>query len=200
MRHIVFSGQLGAGKDEIANITASILGKPWTRSAFADPVKDIYCRTFSVDRDFIEKHKRSDVPPEGFSQTVRKSLQFIGDGFRQIKPSIWIDLALNRTEPTIFSDGRYTNEAKAIGLNNGFSVLVWRPGFENNDSNSSESQIVPIITWCVSTGQNGLIKKDMIPKSMPEIGYYHYFFRNNTRIEDLSSKIKNELMPSITFE
>jgi len=202
MKHIVFSGQLANGKDVLADMTHEILngmnGPVWKRSAFAGAVKDIYCHAFDVDRDFVEKWKRDPSPPPGFLQTVRKSLQFIGDGFRTIQAEVWINLAL-RGEYLILSDGRYINEARAAKKLGGVNILVWRPGFENNDPNLSEAQILPIVQWAVATEQNGPIdhsRKNPLTGTIPEgVENYDYFFRNDVPLEALEAKVKRELIP-----
>lgn len=202
MNHIVFSGQLANGKDQCADIVANILnsteGQPtWRRSAFAGAVKDIYAHAFGVDRDFIEKHKRESEPPPGYLQTVRKALQFIGDGFRQIRADVWIELALRDSSPVIISDGRYFNEARAAKKRGGINVIVWRPGFENDDPNRSESEILIAVKWCLATGQNGLIKY-VAETDCPEVireGTYDYFFRNDVSLDELPGKVNRELIP-----
>jgi hypothetical protein len=198
MKHIVFSGQLANGKDVLADITKDILngmgGPLWKRSAFAGAVKDIYCHAFDVDRDFIEKWKRNPEPPPGFLMNVRKSLQFIGDGFRAMQSEVWINLAL-RDEYLILSDGRYINEARAAKKLGGANILVWRPGFENNDPNMSEAQILPIVRWCLATNQNGPIKENLDVEPVEGIENYDYFFRNDLPIDALETKARRELIP-----
>lgn len=201
MNHIVFSGQLANGKDQCADIVAAALnateGQPtWRRSAFAGAVKDIYAHAFGVDRDFIEKHKRLTDPPPGFIQTVRKALQFIGDGFRQIRADVWIELALRDPSPVIISDGRYINEARAAKKRGGTNVVVWRPGFENDDPNRSESEILVIVKWCLETNQNGpiVVRGENVPDAIRE-GVYDYFFRNDVALDELPGKVNRELIP-----
>ena len=203
MKHIVFSGQLANGKDVIADMVWEILngmnGPVWKRTAFAGAVKDILCHAFDVDRAFVEKWKRDPSPPPGFLQTVRKSLQFIGDGFRTIQGEVWINLAL-RADNLIISDGRYINEARATKKLGGANILVWRPGFENNDPNLSEAQILPIIRWCLATSQNGPITQPgMIDSFNVEpvegVENYDYFFRNDVPLEALRAKVERELIP-----
>ena len=205
MKHIVFSGQLANGKDVLADMVAEAFNRDlpvddsvyWHRTAFAGAVKDIYCNAFGVDRDFIEKWKRHPEPPPGFLQTVRKSLQFIGDGFRQIQGDVWINIALRGPRNVVISDGRYINEARAAHKLGGVNVLVWRPGFENNDPNLSEAQILPIIRWCLDTNQNGPIvhSGDFDVEPVEGTENYDYFFRNDVEMEQLRDKVKTELIP-----
>jgi hypothetical protein len=136
-------------------------------------------------------------PPPGYLQTVRKALQFIGDGFRNIRADVWIELALRDPSPVIISDGRYINEARAAKKRGGVNVVVWRPGFENDDPNRSESEILVIVNWCLKTNQNGPIRyvEDTdAPEAIKE-GVYDYFFRNDVSLEELPDKVNNELIP-----
>ncbi len=183
---IGFGGQLGTGKDTAADYLCKILNDEiladaaktknapnlrwkreafppfervpltWQRTAFANAVKQVYMDVFNVDRDFIEKWKREDDPPPGFLKSVRKSLQFIGDGFRSIQGDVWLESVFrDEYSMKIISDLRYINEALKIHEYGGMCVLVWRPGFENDDSNLSEAEIKPLIDWCLNTNQNG---------------------------------------------
>ena len=97
--------QLANGKDTLCDYLADALPKEktWERGAFANAVKDTYCNAFGVSREFIENWKRNPEPPPGMLMNVRKGLQFIGDGFRQIVPSIWIDIALRSKDNLIIS-------------------------------------------------------------------------------------------------
>lgn len=205
MRHIVFSGQLGNGKDEVADITRDIVnaipGKSWPawdRDAFAGAVKDIYCHAFGVNREFIEQYKRSPLPPPGHIQTVRKALQFIGDGFRSIQPNVWINIALrDPVRHVIISDGRYVNEARAAHDQGGVNVVVWRPEFENDDINPSESEILKIVKWCIDTEQNGPISHRRVGRLEKPQGaeVYDFFFRNNVALPELKDKVLKTLIP-----
>jgi hypothetical protein len=199
MKAIGIAGQLGNGKDVLADYLVSQLNNiegdvRWERSAFANAVKDVYCDTFARDRDFIEAWKRNPEPPPGFTKNVRQSLQFIGDGFRQIKDGIWIEIALrDETLQLVFSDSRYINEAKAIKAKNGLMIVLYRPGFLNDDPNPSESQIKPIIEWCANNLKEGPILKD---EDTPEmLNPYDYFFVNEGTIEDMYKKVDTQLIP-----
>src|SRR5262252_270201 len=114
VRTIGIAGQLGNGKDVLADYLVKRLNERrqhaynteaggevlvpncelWHRTAFANAVKQVFEDSFGVDRAFVEKWKRIPEPPPGLKMNVRKGLQFIGDGFRQIKENIWIEIAL----------------------------------------------------------------------------------------------------------
>ena len=98
---IAAHGQAGMGKDTLCDYIAKKLNKgkkkEWIRTAFANAVKDVFCQSFGYTRDFVEEWKRKDEVPEGLKVTVRQALQKVGDGFREINPEIWIDLALRNS-------------------------------------------------------------------------------------------------------
>lgn len=164
----------------------------WSRSAFANAVKDVYCDTFAVNRDFIEAWKRNPTPPPGFDKNVRQSLQFIGDGFRSIKDGIWIEIALrDESKKLVISDSRYINEAKAVKAKGGLMVVLYRPGYLNDDPNPSEAQIKPVVEWCVANMTEGPLPADRPPEMEP----FDFFIRNEGSQEDLYRKVDDLLLP-----
>jgi hypothetical protein len=200
------AAQLNSGKDVLCDYLVKKLNKnssfSWKRAAFANAVKNVYERSFNVDRDFIEVWKRDPNPPPGMLMNVRKGLQFIGDGFRQIKSDIWIDLVFrdNQNENIIISDCRYINEAKAIKERNGITVLMHRTGFLNDDPNPSESQIKPIVQFCLSSLKDGPIPNlgTLAGLNPPDgIEFYDFFLNNDGTLEDLYGKIDSLLVPFI---
>lgn len=193
---LCFSGQLQNGKDECADYVAFKIG--WKRMAFANTVKKVFCDSFGVSIEFVEKWKRIAEPPPGMKKNVRQSLQFIGDGFREIQGDIWIQIALREKGDLIVSDGRYFNEAKAVQEKGGLNVLVYRPGFLNQDPNLSEAQIRPLIEWCTKTQVDGKIKKGI--EGEPEvINFYDYFIINDGSLSDLYSKLDKFLLTNPYF-
>lgn len=199
MKVIGIAGQLGNGKDVVADYLAARLNydcetDAWQRSAFANAVKETFESTFAVKRDFIEEWKRNPEPPPGFTKTVRQSLQFIGDGFRQIRPNIWIEIALrDEHRRLIISDSRYINEARAVKAKGGLMIVLYRPGFLNDDPNPSEAQIRPVVEWFANN-----LKEGPVPKCMDEpewLQLYDYFLVNNGTLEQLYHKIDTQLLP-----
>lgn len=206
MKIVAFFSQFGMGKDVASDYLADVLNQrnktgTWTRKAFADAVKKIYQETFGVDRDFIEKWKRNPDPPTYMGMNVRKSLQFIGDGFRKIKSDVWVDIALrDKTKQLIISDGRYvTNEAKAVDYEGGINVVLYRPGFLNNDENESESQIRPILDWCCANmKKSGPIVFDVNSNDLPRgLEFFDYFILNDQDKQHLYNQIDNLLVPFV---
>lgn len=205
MKLIAIAGQLAFGKDMLADhlkYRLNLSGQNWTRSAFANAVKQVFELGFGVSREFIEQWKRNPEPPEGFNKNIRQSLQFIGDGFRQIKDNIWIEIAL-RNDDLILSDSRYINEAKAVCERDGLCIVMCRPGYENDDPNPSEAQIKPIVQFCKNYLQEGPIPDfeelkeeygDLCPDDMK---YYHFYISNNGTLEELYAKTDEILIPYI---
>jgi hypothetical protein len=158
MKIIGIAGQAQNGKDSISDRLALKLNssqKNWQRMAFASAVKKVFCETFNVDLEFIEKWKTIAENPPGFDCTVRQSLQFIGDGFRKIKSSVWLDLAFrDKQVSTIVSDVRYINEFSRIKNEGGLNILVVRPNKINYDSNDSEAQIRSYSNYLLSRFRN----------------------------------------------
>ncbi len=145
------AGQAQFGKDTLADrlhLKLNERGGIWKRSAFATAVKEVFCDTFNVDMQFIEKWKVIPEPPPGFDMPVRQALQFIGDGFRRIRSDIWLEIAFRNNEnPLIISDVRYINEFTRIKQKGGLNIIVARPDKINNDPNESEAQIRPYVDW-----------------------------------------------------
>ena len=194
MNVVGFASQKRHGKDEAANYLAKKLnelgGKKWDRVSLATPVKQIYCESFNVDNDFIEKWKVvNDIPPN-LLKSVRDGLIFIGDGFRSIYPNIWIDKlfnSLNKDNGSIISDCRYFNELRAVRNAGGYNVLIARKEMLNTDDNKSESEIRPLLEYVL-----GLSKER--PKEMDLIDYV---IMNNGTLEELQKQVEVDLMPAV---
>jgi hypothetical protein len=201
MKVIGVGGQLGSGKDTLADYLAERLEAKtpdlWKRTGFAHAVKKVYMETFDKTWSFVEEWKRKDEIPPGMDLNVRKSLQFIGDGFRQIKNDIWIDTAFREDVPKIISDVRYINEARHIRDHGGLNILCWRPGWENNDPNASEAQIRPVVDWFRDMGIEGFCSGTP-PRSAAEgVGYFDIFIRNNGSLQELYQKVDQYVVPII---
>lgn len=189
MKKIIgLAGQLRQGKDVSADYLAEKLNLK--RMAFALNVKRIFCEIFGVDMEFVEKWKTVQTPPPNFSMTVRQALQFIGDGFRKIKNDVWIDLIFRHNPDNIsISDVRYINELKEIKKNDGINILIYRPGFLNDDPNDSEAQIRPFVIHFLEKGIEGKVSDDN-----ENFGLIDYFIINDGTLEDLYNKIDNYII------
>lgn len=210
-RIICFSGQRFNGKDESSDYLADQLNGlavgdgdgcgensnakcqyKFRRIAFGDAVKLTYINAFDVDIEFVEKWKPIDDPPHGFNRNIREALMFIGDGFRQIKPTVWVDylFKLLDKDDAIISDGRYYSEIHSVTERGGFNIAIWRPGFENNINHPSESQLKPEIDKLIKEmGSTGKVQID---------SPFDYFLVNQGNVEDLRETIDDELIPFLS--
>lgn len=201
MNIIAAYGQCANGKDTMCDDLLPLLNEqttcPWERGAFANAVKDTFSKSFNVDRDFIEKWKRIDQPPPGFLLPIRKGLQNIGDGFRQIVPDIWIQIALRQEKNLIISDGRYINESKAVKEKNGINILVYRDGFLNNDPNPSEAQLRPLLDYAKDYISDGPININNCKNFPDGLSYFDVFIRNDADKNMFLKKSRSILIPYI---
>jgi hypothetical protein len=201
---IGIGGQLMAGKDETANYLATRLNElctePWKRNAFANKVKETFEQAFGKDREFVEKWKRVEVAPPEFKKNIRQCLIGIGDGFRQMKPNIWIERAFeNQNAHQIISDARYNNECNTIREKGGLTILLWRDGYMNNLDNPSEQEFMPHIMKCLNS-QSWTAGKTHWTPFEGEVGPgmeipFDIFLRNEGSIDDLKTKVDNIVIP-----
>jgi len=211
MKIIGISGQMAYGKDELADCLAAHYKKEknmeWIKRGMAVPVKETFCKMFDVDIDFIEKWKRNPEPPPGFKKNVRDSLQFIGDGARSIDPYVWIkkmvEFAEDNSEKNIIvPDCRYFNEAELIKNKKGFTILVYRPGYLNDNENESESQIRKVLDWIIQNDfKEGKIDLQRMSKyaSYPqEILFYDYYILNDGSLENFKTKVYRDIFPLVS--
>lgn len=200
--YIGIAGQKQNGKDTLADYIFDQLRTDdefkcdFERAAFAKNVKRVFAETFNVSYEFIEEWKTNPEPPPGFDMTVREALQFIGDGFRKIKSSIWIDLMFRNNENKIISDVRYINEASRIVDEGGFNILIAHPDRVNDDSNGSEAQIRPYAVWCIrNMPMSGKIRSN--EESPKYMNLFSYFLRNDKEMNDLYQIADKEVIPFI---
>jgi hypothetical protein len=205
MQIIGVAGQIANGKDALANHLVGKLnansGQSWGRRAFADGLKSIFYDTFEVTQEFTELWKRQNVAPEGFDMTVRQALQFIGDGFRKIKPSVWVDWTFKRApQQVILSDVRYVSELKSIKGRGGINILIYRSGHMNEINHPSEAQIRPLVDFFDRMGMEGDVREIVI-KQGPYIptgaDYIDLYVRNNGTIEDFYDKAEKIVIPYV---
>lgn len=190
------AGQMRAGKNEAGEHLCSRLG--FRGASFATPVKDIFCRAFGTDMDFVEAWKVRKEPPPGFKKTVRQSLQFIGDGFRSINPNVWVEYAFdNSPKGSCFTDGRYVNELAEVRANGGLNLLIWRPGHENDDLNESEAQIRRVVDWFVSARIPEGRVVHMYENAPDGCRLVDFFLVNDGTVEELRAKLDRLVIPEI---
>ncbi len=205
MRIIGVAGQMQAGKDSISDrlkisLEDTTVDK-WDRFSFATPLKKIYCDSFNVDPQFIEQWKTKDEYPPEMEKTVRQGLQFIGDGFREIMPRIWINKAFKQIENSenqnfIISDVRYLNEARKIKEVGGLVILIWRKDRENQNPNRSEQEVKPTVDWCRDLNREGWIK-DFGEGGPEESNLFDLFIRNEGTLDELYEKVDSWLTEKV---
>lgn len=126
------TGLARAGKDSLARILVERHG--YKRVAFADALKEAVAAI--AGEPVILFH--SDVSKEEFSTTLgttrRKALQVVGAAVRDnLDEMVWVRRAVMKWNlagcpPTVISDVRYENEAKAILELGGCIIKLNRPG------------------------------------------------------------------------
>lgn len=188
-------GQARSGKDTLGSYLIQRLSGigelgRWERHGFAEPVKHIFMDVFDVDTDFVENWKTLAQPPPGFQLPVRSCLTLIGDGFRQMKPTVWIDkLFRDVRSHLVITDVRYLNEVESIRRRAGVVILLYRPGFANDIPSPSEQELMPLIRRLLNLGIEGPIRKSDIPCD--------YFLVNGGSIEDLRRKAEEHILPDL---
>jgi len=193
-RFIGLGSQMRMGKDTAADHLlkrlneTKILG-PWFRGSFAKEVKKLFCETFNVSPEFIEEWKvKTEIPP-GFAMPIRDGLTIIGNGFRDIQRDVWIKkLFENNSANLVISDTRYINEANQIQNRGGITILLYRPGFENNKPSASEQELMPFVR-ALKDKPSGFIENEDIP--------FDLWLVNDGTLENLHNRIDEVVMPYI---
>ena len=125
-------GPSGSGKDEVARI----LDKNWgyTRVAIADPIKEATAVIFGLNHDQLWGDERNTLVPR-IGLTPREAFQRVGDGVREVNPSLWLTLfaerileAQLRGRRVVCPDVRTNEELTMIGSLSGQCWRVIRPG------------------------------------------------------------------------
>ena len=200
------AAQAQMGKDTLADHLRDCLlekDQHWSRDAFASNVKKVFSETFDKDREFIEEWKVKPEPPPGFDMPVRQSLQFIGDGFRQIMPTIWLDLTFKDNTPKIISDVRYPNEFRRVHAEGGLNILIGRPSRLSDDPNGSEALIKPYVEWALNnfeqkfTNVSEALSENSSMDWPEDFDMFDVFIRNDGTIEELHEVIKKQLVPFV---
>ncbi len=108
-----------SGKDEFGRV---LVGKGFTRVAFADSLKQEISRHLGVTVETLEEEKA----------IWRPLLVEWGRGRRRLDPDCWIKRASENLPAgdIVVTDVRYPNEAKWIWSLGGYLVRIIRPGVE----------------------------------------------------------------------
>jgi hypothetical protein len=143
MTNIALMGKARSGKDSVAGRLCEAHG--YARVAFADPLKahalSVNPIVGSVDTWTGEAFRLSDAISEyGWERAkdeypeVRRILQHIGQGVRELDPDFWISVALRSIgkhldagTPVVVSDVRYPNEVDTLRAAGFRIVRIVRP-------------------------------------------------------------------------
>jgi hypothetical protein len=188
-------GQYRSGKDTITAYLIKRLNEYgelglWKHGSFGLAVKKIFSDNFGVTLEFIEewKTKINETPP-GFDRPIRDGLTMIGNEWRAQRKTIWIDkLLTDNKDNLVISDQRYINEAETIRSRGGITILVWRPGHENNKQSASEQELMPFVRKLKETPSGAL--------SVPDIPF-DFWIKNDGGKEDLYCCVEAKILPNI---
>lgn len=138
MRLIGITGPARAGKDTLASYLLDNLSDDWSRSSFADPLKEML-RAIGVDCSDDAKA----VVRDDYGVTPRHMMQTLGTewGRHMIDGDIWVKAfaRLNAGKCVIVPDVRFENEAELVREHGVLIHLVGRGGIEG--SHVSENAI-----------------------------------------------------------
>lgn len=198
------SGQKRSGKDTVYEIIKdtldSELNTSFKRIGFADNVKKVLClfhyqdesgESCPVTPKFIEEQKiNSHYIPDGWEMDVRSALINIGDRFRDICPTVWMDMVLKQQTDKIVPDVRYPNEAQNIYKDSkGLVIRIIRPDMYKTKTDAADIALCSIDQDIGALLFEGEINQPSIP--------YHYILQNNGTLEDLKLKIRCKVIPFI---
>lgn len=142
MRLIGIAGPARAGKDTLASYLLDNLSDDWSRSSFADPLKDML-RAIGVDCSDDAKA----VIDDSYGVTPRHMMQTLGTewGRHMIDGDIWVKAfaRLNAGECVIVPDVRFENEAALVREHGVLIHLVGRGGIEGNHVSENAIEFKP---------------------------------------------------------
>lgn len=116
----------------------------FAKTAFAKQVKLSVSRKHRWHEEYIEEWKNNNDNVPGCTCNMRTILQREGQSAREIMPDVWIRHLVNQ-QSIVIDDGRYINEMQWVKKENGFNILIIRPGFDNAVEHPSESEVKRII-------------------------------------------------------
>jgi hypothetical protein len=177
------AGRARSGKDSLGGHLirrlneVGNLGK-WERRGVADPVKRIFMDVFGVDEIFVENWKTRGEPPAGFQLPVRECLTLIGDGFRHMRPTVWIDFLYQSSRGSqVVTDVRYINEIQCIRARSGAVIVMHRPGIDDCPPTPSEQELMPLVRQLIELRTEGPVQHADV--------CCDYFLINDGSLEDI---------------
>ena len=189
-------GRARSGKDTLGGYLLERLNAigelgRWERRKFAAPIKRIFMDVFGVDENFLETWKTLNEAPPGFQMPVRPCLTVIGDGFRHMKPTVWIDKLFRELHKThaLITDVRYLNEMQTIRRSGGVIILLHRSATADVVPDPSEQEMIPLIRRLLDLGAEGPVRRDDVPCD--------YFLTNEGSINDLLRKAAEAIVPDL---
>ena len=142
MRLIGIAGPARAGKDTLASYLLDNLSDDWSRSSFADPLKDML-RAIGVDCSDDKKA----VIDDSYGATPRHMMQTLGTewGRHMIDGDIWVKAfaRLNAGKCVIVPDVRFEDEAELVREHGVLIHLVGRGGIEGNHVSENAIEFKP---------------------------------------------------------
>lgn len=142
MRLIGIAGPARAGKDTLASYLLDNLSDDWSRSSFADPLKEML-RAIGVDCSDDKKAVVSD----DYGVTPRHMMQTLGTewGRHMIDGDIWVKAfaRMNAGKCVIVPDVRFENEAALVREHGVLIHLVGRGGIEGNHVSENPIAFMP---------------------------------------------------------
>lgn len=142
MRLIGIAGPARAGKDTLASYLLDNLSDDWSRSSFADPLKDML-RAIGVDCSDDKKA----VIDDSYGATPRHMMQTLGTewGRQTIDNDIWVKAfaRLNAGKCVIVPDVRFENEAELVRKHGVLIHLTGRGGIEGNHVSENAIEFKP---------------------------------------------------------
>lgn len=142
MRLIGIAGPARAGKDTLASYLLDNLSDDWSRSSFADPLKEML-RAIGVDCSDDAKA----VIDDSYGVTPRHMMQTLGTewGRHMIDGDIWVKAfaRLNAGKCVIVPDVRFENEAALVREHGVLIHLVGRGGIEGNHVSENAIEFKP---------------------------------------------------------
>lgn len=142
MHLIGIAGPARAGKDTLCSYMLDNLDGTWSRSSFADPIKEML-KVIGVDCSDDAKA----VIDERFCHTPRHMMQILGTewGREMIHGNIWVEAfaRLNAGRCVIVPDVRFENEAALVREHGVLIHLVGRGGIEGNHVSENAIEFKP---------------------------------------------------------